>query len=85
MQATLSDSGPAAVRGAQGEAWSPVPVPTPTYLTAPTAPAAPRRVVDLTRAGAYAEGLPTDLEVGIVDEGPQLDESLDRRRAVNDW
>jgi hypothetical protein len=72
-----------AVRGAQGEAWSPVPVPTPTYLTAPTAP---RRVVDLTRAGAYADGLvAAEREVGIVDEGPQLDEILDRRRAVNDW
>lgn len=73
----------AAVRGAQGEAWSPVPVPVPTYLTAPTAP---RRVVDLTRPGAYADGLAAaEREVGIVDEGPQLDEILDRRRAVNDW
>ncbi len=72
-----------AVRGAQGEAWSPVPVPTPTYLTAPTAP---RRVVDLTRPGAYADGLAAaEREVGIVDEGPQLDEILERRRAVNDW
>jgi len=85
VQVTRSDAGPAAVRGAQGEQWSPVPVPTPTYLTAPTAPAAPRRVVDLTRAGAYAGGLATDLEVGTVGEGPQLDEILDRRRAVNDW
>lgn len=73
----------AAVRGAQGQAWSPVPVPIPTYLTAPTAP---RRVVDLTRPGAYADGLAAaEREVGIVDEGPQLDEILDRRRAVNDW
>lgn len=72
-----------AVRGAQGEAWSPVPVPIPTYLTAPTAP---RRVVDLTRPGAYADGLAAaEREVGIVDEGPQLDEILERRRAVNDW
>ena len=61
-------------------------MPTPTYLTAPTAPTAPRRVVDLTRAGAYADGLvAAEREVGIVDEGPQLDEILDRRRAVNDW
>ena len=73
----------APARGAQGEAWSPVPVPTPTYLSAP---AAPRRVVDLTRPGAYADGLAdAERELGIVDEGPQLDEILERRRADNDW
>lgn len=72
-----------AARGAQGEAWSPVPVPTPTYLTAPTAP---RRVVDLTTPGAYSDGLAdAERELGIVDEGPELDEILERRRAVNDW
>ena len=84
--ACVEQEGPAALapaRGAQGEAWLPVPVPIPTYLTAPTAP---RRVVDLTRPGAYADGLAAaEREVGIVDEGPQLDEILDRRRAVNDW
>lgn len=70
-------------RGAQGEAWSPVPVPAPTYLSAPTAP---RRVVDLTAPGAYADGLAdAERELGIVDEGPELDEILERRRAVNDW
>jgi hypothetical protein len=74
---------PPAARGAQGEAWSPVPVPAPTYLSAPTAP---RRSVDLTRASASADGLAdAERELGIVDEGPQLDEILDRRRAVNDW
>ncbi|MCW2681884.1 MAG: hypothetical protein JWM62_3285, partial [Frankiales bacterium] len=72
-----------AARGAQGESWSPVPVPTPTYLSAPTAP---RRVVDLTSPGAYADGLAdAERELGIVDEGPELDEILERRRAVNDW
>lgn len=72
-----------AARGAQGEAWSPVPVPVPTYLSAPTAP---RRSVDLTRAGTTSDGLAdAERELGIVDEGPQLDEILDRRRAVNDW
>ena len=71
-----------AARGAVGEAWSPVPVPTPTYLTAPTAP---RPVMDLTRAGANDELAEAERELGIVDEGPQLDEILERRRAVNDW
>lgn len=71
-------------RGAQGEAWSPVPVPAPTYLSAPTAP---RRVMDLTKASATAgDGLAdAERELGIVDEGPELDEILERRRAVNDW
>lgn len=70
------------VRGAQGEVWSPVPVPAPTYLSAPTAP---RRVVDLKTPGAYADGLAeAERELGIVDEGPELDEILERRRAVND-
>jgi hypothetical protein len=77
------DAQPPAARGAQGEAWSPVPVPTPTYLSAP---AAPRRVVDLTRPGAYSDGLAdAERDLGIVDEGPALEEILERRRAVNDW
>lgn len=71
-----------AARGAQGEAWSPVPVPTPTYLSAPTAP---RPVVDLTRAAANGSLSDAERELGIVDDGPQLEEILDRRRAVNDW
>jgi hypothetical protein len=77
------DAQPPAARGAQGEAWSPVPVPAPTYLSAP---AAPRRVVDLTRPGAYSDGLAdAERDLGIVDEGPALEEILERRRAVNDW
>jgi hypothetical protein len=72
-----------AARGAVGEAWSPVPVPAPTYLSAPVAP---RRVVDLTTPGAYSDGVAdAERELGIVDEGPELDEILERRRAVNDW
>ncbi len=86
MPARVPVAAPAArydeVRGAQGEAWSPVPVPTPTYLSAPTAP---RRVVDLTTPGAYTDGLAeAERDLGIVDEGPELDEILERRRAVND-
>jgi len=38
---------PTRPRGAIGQAWSPVPVPVPTYVTAPKAP---RRFVDLPRA-----------------------------------
>ena len=69
-----------AARGAQGAPWSPVPVPVPTYVTAPTAPrpSAP--------PAAAADGLAdAERDLGIVDSGPELDEILDRRRAVNDW
>jgi hypothetical protein len=73
------------VRGAQGDSWSPVPIPVPTYLSAPTAP---RRVVDLTRSAAYPERRPSsEPEVGLHDvaavEQP-LERAVDQRRAVND-
>ena len=70
-------------RGAVGKAWSPVPVPVPTYLSAPVVP---RRVPDLTTAGACTDGVAdAERDLGIVDGGPELDEILERRRAVNDW
>jgi hypothetical protein len=70
------------VRGAQGEAWSPVPVPAPTYLSAPPAP---RRVVDLTRpAGAVERRAGTGPEVGLHDVAPAAEEAVDHRWAVND-
>ena len=68
---------------AVGSAWSPVPVPVPTYVNAPVAP---RRVVDLTQPGRYSEGLrDAEERLGIVDSGPELDDIIDRRRAVNGW
>jgi hypothetical protein len=70
------------VRGAQGEAWSPVPVPAPTYLSAPPAP---RRVVDLTRpAGAVERRSSTGPEVGLHDVAPAPEQAVDHRWAVND-
>ena len=69
----------APARGAQGESWSPVPVPAPTYLSAPVVPRP-------AEPAAHADGLAdAERELGIVDDGPQLDEILDRRRAVNEW
>ena len=67
---------PARPRGAQGEPWNPVPVPVPTYVTAPRAP---RRVVDLTRPGAPA----TTPEHAPVSKPAAGD--ADRRRAAGDW
>jgi hypothetical protein len=71
------------VRGAQGETWSPVPIPAPTYLSAPTAP---RRVVDLTRSGAYPQrGPSSEPEVGLHDAAPvEVPVQHQPRRAVND-
>ena len=67
----------APARGAVGAPWSPVPVPVPTYVTAPVAPRPP---------AARDEQLhDAERDLGIVDEGPQLDQILERRRAVNEW
>jgi hypothetical protein len=71
------------VRGAQGETWSPVPIPAPTYLSAPTAP---RRVVDLTRSGGHPQrGPSSEPEVGLHDAAPvEVPVQHPQRRAVND-
>ncbi len=76
----LSLAPPPVVRGAKGEPWSPNPVPLPTYVTAPQAP---RTRFELGRA-APADLASAERELGIVDQGPELDEILDGRRAVND-
>ena len=73
----------APARGAQGEPWQPVPVPKPTYLTAATAP---RRVLDLTRPGEWSDGVAAaERDLGIDDQGPDLDDILERRRAAGGW
>ncbi|MEX2289095.1 MAG: hypothetical protein WD794_02060 [Mycobacteriales bacterium] len=69
------------VRGAQGAPWSPVPVPAPIYLSAPTARRAASGSTSRADAGRLADA---ERDLGIVDGGPALDEILDRRRAVND-
>ena len=74
---------PAPVRGAVGEPWAPVPVPLPGYVTAAKAP---RRVLDLTRPGEWSDGVAAaERELGIDDQGPALEEILERRRAAGDW
>ena len=72
------DGAPAPARGAQGEPWQPVPVPVPTYVNAPTAPQVP---LETTRVHAPAEA---EYAVGTADRGQELDDLLERRRAVGD-
>jgi hypothetical protein len=76
---------PAAATGADGT-WSPVPVPPPTYVGKAVAPKREPRVVDLTRPGQWTAALEADdAGLAILDEGPELDDILERRRAVNGW
>jgi hypothetical protein len=76
---------PAAATGTDGS-WSPVPVPPPTYVGKPVAPRREPRVLDLTKPGQWTAALEgDDAGLGILDEGPELDDILERRRAVNGW
>ncbi len=78
--------GAASTSTTHGEPWSPVPVPVPTYVTKPVAPARPKRVLDLTRPGKWSESLDAPEEgLGIFDDDGELDEILDRQRAAGDW
>lgn len=62
--------------------WTPAPIPPPTYVTAVAAsPAHPRRVVDLTRPGAWSAAAGYGPESS-EDEPADLGEELLRRRAV---
>jgi len=70
---------------AQSGTWEPVPVPAPMYVGKSTAPSPPRRVVDLTRPGQWSAGLQVGDGVESLENSAELDEVLDRRRAVNDW
>jgi hypothetical protein len=65
--------------------WEPVPVPPPTYVGKPKAPSRPPRVLDLTKPGEWSATL-EDAGLDILDdEGPELEDILERRRAANGW
>jgi hypothetical protein len=64
--------------------WSPVPVPPPTYVGKAVAPSRPPRVLDLTKPGEWTAAL-EDSGLDILDEGPGLDEILERRRVSGGW
>lgn len=64
--------------------WSPVPVPPPTYVGKPVAPSRPPRVLDLTKPGEWAATL-DDSSQDLLDDGPELEEILERRRVSGGW
>ena len=89
---------PAALVSDGGEVWQPVPVPLPTYVTAPPA-SHPVRVIDLTKPGAWASrhvGAEAEPEVEQEAVAPEREQIVDpatpdrgetrpdRRRAVGD-
>ena len=85
VPAATGTDGPSSATSWNATAWSPVPVPPPTYVGKPVAPARRTRVLDLTRPGQWTAAMEQDEGLSILDDGPDLDEILDRRRAVNDW
>ncbi len=66
--------------------WDSPAFPVPTYVTAPTAPPRPPRVLDLTRPGEWSAALEAeDVGLGILEDDDELDDILERRRASGDW
>jgi len=77
--------------------WDPVPVPLPTYVTAPKAPRSVR-VIDLTRPGAWTSGHLSETELAELEQAqleqaqtlaeepvePRREQRSAPRRAVND-
>ncbi len=80
-----SGATPADAAAVISRAWQPVPVPVPTYVTAPKAP---RRGKQIEVPPSWSDGLRDDdvtIDLASLDRvDPEIDRLLDRRRAVND-
>ncbi len=84
--ATRYEDKPTPAAAAQDSSWSPVPVPLPVYVGKAVAPKRQPRVLDLTQPGQWTAGLDgEDAGLDILDDGPDLEDIIDRRRAVNGW
>lgn len=76
---------PIAATGTDGS-WSPVPVPPPTYVGKSVAPRREPRVLDLTKPGQWTAALEgEDAGLDILEDGPELEDILTRRRASGGW
>ena len=82
---TFDDEGAVGGAATASRAWQPIPVPVPTYVTAPKAP---RRGRQIEVPPSWSDGLrDDDVEIdlaGLERIEPDLDRMLERRRAVND-
>jgi hypothetical protein len=77
---------PLAATGTGGAPWSPVPVPPPMYVGKATAPRRIPRVLDLTKPGEWTAALEgEDTGVDWQDQGPELEDIIDRRRSASGW
>ena len=84
--ATRYEDKPTAAAAALDNSWDPVPVPPPVYVGKAAAPKRQPRVLDLTQPGQWTATLEgDDAGLGILEDGPELEEILERRRAVNGW
>jgi hypothetical protein len=83
--ARYDDKPMTAATGTDGT-WSPVPVPPPTYVGKAVASKREPRVLDLTKPGQWTAALEgDDVGLDILDDGPELEDIIERRRAVNGW
>jgi hypothetical protein len=84
--ATRYEDKPTPAAAAQDSSWLPVPVPLPVYVGKAVAPKRQPRVLDLTKPGQWTAALEgEDGGLDILDDGPELEDILERRRAVNGW
>ena len=84
--ATRYEDKPTPAAAALDGSWSPVPVPLPVYVGKAVAPKRQPRVLDLTKPGQWTATLEgDDAGLDILDDGPELEEIIERRRTVNGW
>ncbi|WP_406170209.1 gephyrin-like molybdotransferase receptor GlpR [Streptomyces sp. NBC_00996] len=70
-------------RPGQGDSWDPVPVPLPTYVTAPVAPRATPSV-DLGAPDAWSSARSSAVEASAPEAEPAAEEPSDEAEAVDD-
>jgi hypothetical protein len=83
--AASASAGGSVEAGETSRAWQPIPVPPPTYVTAPKAP---RRGKQIDVPSSWVDGLRddgADVDLTALERPePEIERLLERRRAVND-